>query len=335
VVFSGWATSKGRGDMPTEPRKALRGRFVRRQIAQSKSVATLIKRRGPWAGLIFERLITFQDDDHRFIAEATIVKSNCIPWHDGEHSTDEVAGDLAEMHRLGMIELYESGGTLYGWFPNGDQHQPALRPDRYTPSELPVPTCPPLAAESPPVGGADVEAVVEDDVEEEVHLAPAKAAAPRKRAPRTPDAEDPKDRKLDPEQNAIKQAAVCYLDEAVKRWTRMEKPPGWSIPASAGFFRERVMAGDTLEDMQWCIDCYFRRLKKADDEAAAKGRTTTRAGSFAHFKGTYGSLCRELIAEIERRQARENQSARTASLTLRTSGDAELGEARAAEDGGA
>ncbi len=120
-----------------EPRRALRGRFIRKQICDSKSVAELIKKRGPWAGLLFERMILWGDDDGRLVAEPRVIKAHCIPWHD--RSVRQVQADLEEMHRLGLIILYQADGTQYAAFPGWHQHQPKQREERYIPSEFPAP----------------------------------------------------------------------------------------------------------------------------------------------------------------------------------------------------
>ncbi len=130
-----------------EPRRALRGRFIRKQICDSKSVAELIKKRGPWAGLLFERMILWGDDDGRLVAEPQVIKAHCIPWHD--RSVRQVQADLEEMHRLGLIVLYKVGGTQYAAFPGWHQHQPAPRPGRRIASEIP----PPPTVDDQPSGG--------------------------------------------------------------------------------------------------------------------------------------------------------------------------------------
>ena len=121
-----------------EPRRALRGRFLRRQICDSKTVADLIEKRGPWAGLLFERLILHADDDGRFVAEAAVVKAKCLPWHKrGERA---IQSDLDAMQERGLISLYVVDGCQYGHFPNWAKHQPRVRKDHYIPSELPPPS---------------------------------------------------------------------------------------------------------------------------------------------------------------------------------------------------
>ena len=122
--------------MPTV-RKTLRGRFVRQQLCASKSVADLIADNGPWAGLLFERMILWQDDEHRFVAEPVVVKSRCFPWHDV--SVKDIWEWMITMARLGMVGLYAVRGVRYGFFPTGGVHQPKQRRERFTPSELPPP----------------------------------------------------------------------------------------------------------------------------------------------------------------------------------------------------
>lgn len=120
-----------------EPRRLLRGKFIRQQICSSKDVARLIDERGPWAGLIFERLILWADDDGRLVCEPKIVKSRCLPWHN--RSSTKIRGDLDAMNVAGLLTIYEENGKLYGAFPNWRKHQPKQKDDRYAPSELPAP----------------------------------------------------------------------------------------------------------------------------------------------------------------------------------------------------
>lgn len=122
------------------PRKALRGRFIRRQICQSKSVASLIDVRGPWGGLLFDRLILWADDDGRFIAEPKVIKANCLPWH--PRSENQLWADLSWMRTHKMITLYRVAGCWYGVFTKWTKHQPKQKADRYYPSELPEPPPP-------------------------------------------------------------------------------------------------------------------------------------------------------------------------------------------------
>ena len=114
-----------------EQRKpALYGHFIRKAMCKSKSVANVIKERGPWAGLLIARLIACSDMDGRFLAEPHIVQAECFPWH--PRSIKVLVSDLACIQRLGIIRLYQSDGT---------KHQPKVRDDRYVPSELPAPPC--------------------------------------------------------------------------------------------------------------------------------------------------------------------------------------------------
>ena len=165
-----------------EPRRALRGRFIRRQICESKSVAELIRRRGPWAGLIFERLILHGDDDGRFIAEPSVVKAHCLPWH--SRSEKQIAADLEAMVELELLTIYQVGDTAYGHFPGWTRHQPKSKADRYIPSELPAPpvlqTAGQFGTEPEPTRSAEAVAVakaVGEDEEEGQAVAKAEGGA--------------------------------------------------------------------------------------------------------------------------------------------------------------
>ena len=114
----------------SEIRRALRGRFVRQQVCTSKSVADLIEASGLWAGLVFERVLLWQDDEHRFCAEAQVVKARCLPWHDVP--LEDVARWLKAMDERALVVLYTVAGVTYGWFPGGARHQPKQKADRFT-----------------------------------------------------------------------------------------------------------------------------------------------------------------------------------------------------------
>lgn len=120
-----------------EARRALKARLLRQKVGESLQVAQLIRDRGPWAGLIFERLIPFGDDDGRLVADAPVVRAHTIPHH--ERPLEEVEKDLQAMHDRGLIIRYQVAGTTYAVFPLWRKHQQNPRGDRYIPSELPAP----------------------------------------------------------------------------------------------------------------------------------------------------------------------------------------------------
>ena len=132
----------------TEPRRVLRGAFVRQQVCSSPTIAKLWEQRGPVAVIIAERLILWSDDDGRFMAEPGLVKARCLPLQ--ARATRTIRADLQAMHDLGYIVLYEARGTLYGAFPRWRQHQPKPKPSHYAPSELPPPPEPNSEPKSPP-----------------------------------------------------------------------------------------------------------------------------------------------------------------------------------------
>jgi len=121
-----------------DERKALRGRFLRQRVCDSPTVASLIKKLGPWAGILFDRLIVISDDDGRFLAEPGVVGGKCLPHH--RRPERQIAGILGEMDAMGFIVLYQDDmGSRYGAWRKWRKHQPKPRPDRYIPSELPAP----------------------------------------------------------------------------------------------------------------------------------------------------------------------------------------------------
>ncbi|MFH1833993.1 MAG: hypothetical protein ABH877_03125, partial [bacterium] len=129
-----------------DERKALRGRFLRQRVCDSPTVAALVKKLGPWAGMLFDRLIVISDDDGRFLAEPGVVGAKCLPHH--RRSERQIAAILDEMQAMGFVVLYaDEMGSRYGAWRKWRKHQPKPRPDRYIPSELPP----------PPAGSTDVQ----------------------------------------------------------------------------------------------------------------------------------------------------------------------------------
>lgn len=191
----------------------MHGKFIRRQICESKSVAQLIERRGPWAGLLFERMILWSDGEGRLMAEPTIIRSNCLPWH--ERKVTDVQADLEAMSELNLIFLYSAEGTQYCTFPNYEKHQPKQRSDRFIPSEIPPPTD---SQSDRQCDSPEVEEEVEGEVEEEVEgdlrrdgvtADPPPTPRPRKKISPTP--------------------SPTPLDEALwsKVWAIIGSIPGW------------------------------------------------------------------------------------------------------------
>ncbi len=121
-----------------DERKALRGRFLRQRVCDSPTVAALVKKCGPWAGMLFDRLIVISDDDGRFLAEPGVVGGKCLPHH--HRPERQIASILDEMAAMGFIILYaDEMDSRYGAWRKWRKHQPKPRPDRYIPSELPPP----------------------------------------------------------------------------------------------------------------------------------------------------------------------------------------------------
>ncbi len=116
-------------------------RYLARSIADSSQVAALIKTRGPWAGLVWERLIPNVDDDGRIVADPEILRSRLLPHHQDEVSVSDVEEALLAAHDLGLLTLYEvadAPGERYAYLPKFARHQ-TLRADRYSPSRFPAP----------------------------------------------------------------------------------------------------------------------------------------------------------------------------------------------------
>lgn len=271
-----------------EPRKTLRGRFLRQKICSSRTVAAFIKKRGPWAGLILERMITFADDDGRQVAEPQVIKANTLPWHD--RSVKYVQDDLLGMATAGIIILYRVGGTQYAAYPKWRQHQPAVRAERYIPSELPPP--PPAQSsvqssdipsdDSLPVGGAVVGPVSGPVSGPVLALGDDGTSPSRKGA----------DRKLSDDQNSLKQTALDYwrkrqIDHVGipnPRWLSKGREKGGG-GAAAGFFTERILETENefaLDDFMGITDLFFDEWIGTDSPA-----------NFDHFMRAWNGLCRK------------------------------------------
>jgi hypothetical protein len=121
--------------------------------------------------------------------------------------------------------------------------------------------------------------------------------------------------KLSPEQNRVKQAAVDRLHTRIREYTNMANPPAYSDAAAAGYFAERVLAGDTEADFTEGIEVYLGRLDQQKADALRRGRRITPHGSFAFLKSSWGSILQQIADERERRNTVHRRGAKAAERT--------------------
>lgn len=79
-------------------------------------------------------LISFADDDGRFLASSAAISGYVYPNDD--LSPARIRKWVAECVATGLIHEYEADGIRYGCFPSWHKHQVI---NRYTPSILPEP----------------------------------------------------------------------------------------------------------------------------------------------------------------------------------------------------
>jgi len=115
-------------------------RLIAQSITDSGQVARLIKRCGPWAGLLFSWAIPFTDDDGRTDGDPDTLRSMVLGRFVTQVSEEDVAEYIATMNDLDLVIWYEviDSGERYMYFP-GFGRQQGLRADRYAPSRRPAP----------------------------------------------------------------------------------------------------------------------------------------------------------------------------------------------------
>lgn len=86
------------------------------------------------ARLVAVGLISFADDDGRFLASTATINGYIFP-NDGLPNS-KVRRWLDECAATGLIHEYEQEGIRYGCFPTWHEHQVI---NRHTPSTLPAP----------------------------------------------------------------------------------------------------------------------------------------------------------------------------------------------------
>lgn len=89
---------------------------------------------GREARLLTIGLISYADDDGRFVATPAAIRGYIYPF---DHITDtKIERWLAEIDKTGLLVLYRVSGLTYGYFPRWIKNQ---RIDRATPSTIPEP----------------------------------------------------------------------------------------------------------------------------------------------------------------------------------------------------
>lgn len=88
--------------------------------------------------LFFIGLITIADDDGRFKANPSLLRSKIFPL-DEELTTRDVQKFLDETVAAGLIAVYKIDDEIFGYHPNWEKYQ-TLRADRKKESSIPPPT---------------------------------------------------------------------------------------------------------------------------------------------------------------------------------------------------
>ena len=89
------------------------------------------------ARLLTAGLISFSDDDGRFLGSITAINGFVFP--NDELPSSKVRRWFSEITTVGLIHEYEVDGVRYGCFPSWHEHQVI---NRYTPSTFPEPDVP-------------------------------------------------------------------------------------------------------------------------------------------------------------------------------------------------
>lgn len=103
-------------------------RSIKPEFWQDELVGTLPVH----ARLLFIGLWTIADDDGRFRANPRFVQAQVFPYD----AAADVPAALAELERVGRIQLYEADGQAFGWVRKFKEHQ---RIDKPKPSSHPPP----------------------------------------------------------------------------------------------------------------------------------------------------------------------------------------------------
>lgn len=136
-----------------------RGRFVSKAISLDEKVN--YKLSDDTCRLLFTWLITHLDCEGRFYGDAQTIKSQVFPRRKDQVS--KIEKYLMEMENHGLIFRYFVDGNQYLCMKNFEKHQPGLRKDKETQSQIP-PFTPDLGRSEDGIGLTQVK--VKDKVEE-------------------------------------------------------------------------------------------------------------------------------------------------------------------------
>jgi len=109
-----------------------RGRFVSKGISLDEKVHALSD---DTCRLLFTWLIAHLDCEGRMYGDAQTVKSIVFPRR--SIKTQTVEKYLRELEVNGLILRYSAPGGLYLWMENFEKHQPGLRKDKESASQIP------------------------------------------------------------------------------------------------------------------------------------------------------------------------------------------------------
>ena len=139
-----------------------RGRFVSKAISLDEKVDALSN---DTARLLFTWLITHLDCEGRMYGDAQTVKSIVFPRR--KISTQKVEKYLKELEKSELLFRYSVNGNHYLCMKNFEKHQPGLRKEKETQSQIP-PFTPDLGRSKDGNGLTQVKVKVKDKTKEEV-----------------------------------------------------------------------------------------------------------------------------------------------------------------------
>jgi len=149
-----------------------RGRFVSKAISLDEKVDALCD---DTCRLLFTWLITHLDCEGRMYGDAQTVKSTVFPRR--KDSVGKIEKYLKELESRGLISRYFVDGNQYLCMKNFEKHQPGLRKDKESPSQIP-PFTPDLGRSKDGNGLTQVKDKVKEEDKEEVEENPPSLSNP-------------------------------------------------------------------------------------------------------------------------------------------------------------
>lgn len=135
------------------------GRMLKKNISDSRRLAEL---KTDSARLLWTWILPYLDVEGRYYADPELVRGKVVPRLKS-FTTAKIWEYLQDMHRVGLITLYEADGEKYLQFRNFHEFQ-NLRPGRESGSKIPPP------GELPENSGSDPGVIPEYSHEREVKL---------------------------------------------------------------------------------------------------------------------------------------------------------------------